>query len=53
MGQEFNSDDFQGRSKEQVERTYTGMRIVAGFASLFIIILLTHSILKFILDEIL
>lgn len=45
---EWNPEDYQGRSKEQVERTYMGMRIFAGFASLVIIILLTYSIVKFI-----
>ena len=44
----WNPEDYQGRSREQVERTYMGMRMVAGFASLFIIILLTYSIVKFI-----
>ncbi len=45
---EWDPNEWQGRSKEQVERTYMGMRIFAGFASLIIIILLTYSIVKFI-----
>ena len=50
MGEEFKPEENQGRSKEQVERTYMGMRIVAGFAALLIIILLTYSIVKFIAE---
>lgn len=50
MEEEFKPEENQGRSKEQVERTYLGMRIVAGFAALLAIILFTYSIVKFIAE---
>lgn len=48
MKEEFNPEDYQGRSKDQIERNYMGMRIFAGFAAVFIIILVTYSLVKFI-----
>lgn len=48
MEEEFRSEEYQGRTKEQVERTYMGMRIVAGFTVVVIIILVTYSLVKFI-----
>jgi hypothetical protein len=50
MEEEFRPEENQGRSKEQVERTYLGMRIVAGFAALLAIILVTYSLVKFIAE---
>jgi hypothetical protein len=48
MKEEFNPEDYQGRSKDQIERNYMGMRIFAGFAAVLIIILVTYSLVKFI-----
>lgn len=58
MEEEFKSEDYQGRSKDQVERTYKSMKIIVefvilflvGFLPLFITILLTHTLFKFIIE---
>lgn len=50
MDEEFNSNDYQGRSKEQIERNYMALKIFAGFLILFTIILTTYSIVKFITE---
>lgn len=48
MKEEFNPEEYQGRSKDQVDRNYMVMRIFAGFFAVFIIVLLTYSFVKFI-----
>lgn len=50
MKEEFDPNENQGRSKDQVERNYMVMRIFAGFAAVFAIILLTYSLVKFIAE---
>lgn len=50
MKEEFKSEDYQGRSKDQVERTYKSMKILVGFVPLFITILLTYALFKFIIE---
>lgn len=58
MKEEFKSEDHQGRSKDQVERTYKSMKILVefvilflvGFVPLFITILLTYTLFKFIIE---
>ena len=50
MGEEFKPEENQGRSKEQVERTYMAMRIFAGFVAVLVIILVTYSLVKFIAE---
>ena len=46
--EEFKPEEYQGRSKDQVERNYMVMRILAGFITLLIIVLFTYSLVKFI-----
>ena len=50
MKEEFNPEEYQGRSKDQVDRNYMVMRIFAGFFAVFIIVLLTYSFVKFIAE---
>jgi heme/copper-type cytochrome/quinol oxidase subunit 2 len=50
MKQKWNSNDHQGRSKEQIERNYMGMRIFFGFVAVLVIILITYSLVKFIAE---
>jgi hypothetical protein len=49
MEQEFNSDDYQGRSKDQVERNYQSIKIITYFGLAFLIITLTGMIVNCII----
>lgn len=50
MKEEFNPEEHQGRSKDQIERNYMAMRIFAGFVAVLFIILVTYSLVKFIAE---
>lgn len=50
MKEEFNPEEYQGRSKDQVDRNYMVMRIFAGFFVVFVIVLFTYSLVKFIAE---
>lgn len=50
MKEDFNPEEYQGRSKDQVNRNYMVMKIFAGFFAVFIVVLLTYSLVKFIAE---
>jgi len=49
MEEEWNLDENQGRSKDQVERNYRSFKILAWFGSVLIIVLITGLIVNYIL----
>jgi hypothetical protein len=48
MEDDFNPDEYQGRSKEHIERNYTSIKIFVWFAAVILIVLVTTLIVKYI-----
>lgn len=48
MEDDFNPNEYQGRSKEQIERNYLSIKILAWFTAVILIVLVTTLIVKYI-----
>jgi hypothetical protein len=50
MEEEFRSEEYQGRSKEHMKRIYDGIRIQSKLLIVIVFVLLTYSLVKFIIE---
>lgn len=48
MGEEWDPNENQGRSKEHVERNYRSFKLLAWFGSVVLIVLVTSLIVNYI-----